>query len=387
MTNRQPLARRATVRAAGLALTVGAVLVLSVGCGRGGEGDASGPPRATPVAVAIAIQQDVEVIRRSVGTVRATESIEVASEIDGVISVIAFSESGRVQAGDVLFRLNAHEAEAQLEAARARLNRIQREAETIAQLFGRGSATQKEHDDSRSALLEAQAAERVTQTLLDQHTIRAPFDGQVGLRQRSLGAYVRAGDPLTTLVATDPIEVRFQLPERAMAEVAVGQPVSLRSPAFPDRSFVGRVAAVDTSVDPQTRSITVSARLPNPQAQLKPGMFADVELVTQVRRDAVIVPETAIISRGAEASLLIVDDQGAAARLRVRTGQRRAGLVEIVDGLAAGTMVITSDPGQVREGATVDPRPDQTLAALGIDAERFIRDLPAAPARAERRDP
>lgn len=349
---------------------------LLTGCGERSNPAASPAPATTaglPVAVTEAIRQDVEVVRRSVGTVRAIEMVNLASEVEGLIEQIAFQESARVEQGQVLVRLNARQADAELEAARARRDRIALQFDSLEHLHQRGAATNKEYQDIRSEVTEAEAQLRLAEIRLDQHTIRAPFDGQVGLRQQSVGAWIRAGDPLTTLIATDPIEVRFQLPEQALAEIAAEQRVVLRSPAYPDHALTGEVVTIDSVVDPQTRSITVVAHLPNGQGRLKPGMFTEVTLVTAVRPNAVVVPETALATRGSETTLFIVED-GLAQRRRVTVGQRRGGQVEIRAGLDAGQVVITSDPEQLRDGLAVAPHPDTTLSALGL--------APAGPANA-----
>lgn len=349
----------------------------------GGCGSEEAPPaaqqqaRVTPVAVAAAVRQDVPVMRRAVGSIQAVNAIDVTAEVPGFIAAINFEEGQRVRKGDVLIQLDQDQAEAELAAATARRDRIRSEFQSIQQLQQRGAATEKEFQDIRTELQEAEANARVAEIALADHTILAPFDGQVGLRQQSLGSYVQPGDPLTTLASVDPIEVAFELPEQDLGKLAAGLPVTVQPAAFGDRRFAGDVTAVDARVDPATRTVRVMGRLDNADGVLKPGMFVNVNLTVETRRDAVVVPETAVLQRGAAAVVYIVQD-GKAAERAVVLGQRRAGLVEVREGLDSGAVVITSDQGQVRNGAAVQASPDRTLASLGIDPAPFVSGLPEA---------
>lgn len=333
-------------------------------------------PREAAVSVAAAAERDVEVTRRAVGTVRAVDAVDVTPEVAGLIAEVRFAESMPVNRGDVLVTLDSEQAEAQLRAAEARRDRVAREAEQIEQLFRQGAATEKEQQDIGTELVEADAAVRLAQIVLDDHTVRAPFAGEVGLREVSVGAYVEPGDLLTSLQSVDPIEARFALPEADLGRVAPGQRIDAIAAAYPGRRFTGEVIAVDARVDPATRTVTVAARLPNPDGALRPGMFVDVTLVAEVRRGAVVAPETAVLQQGEQAVVFVVEG-GKAARRNVTLGQRQGGLVEVREGLAAGAVVVTSDQGNLRDGAAVKPTVDATLAALGIDPAPFVGGLPA----------
>src|SRR5690606_28800997 len=142
----------------------------------------------------------------------------------------------------------------------------------------------------------------------------------------------RPGDEFTTLTSVDPIEVEFALPEQALGRLSPGLSVSVKPAAYPGRSFVGQVSAIDSVVNPATRQVTVVARLDNPQGLLKPGMFVNVELVLEVRQHAVVVPETALVAEAGQSVVLVVRD-GKAERVPVQLGLRRGGLVEVKEGL------------------------------------------------------
>lgn len=358
-----------------VALLAAAVLLVPA-CGRGDapQGAGGGGARASAVAVARAVSQDVELAARAVGTVQAVESIDLTTEVQGLVESADFEQGQRVAVGDVIVRLDSARAQAELGAAVARRDRLRREAETIEQLYREQAATNKELLDIRVELTELDAQVRVAELKLEDHEIRAPFTGQIGLRLKDRGAYVQPGDALTTLQSVDPIEVEFAVPEREIAQLRPGLRLTLRTAAYPERVFPGAVAAIDPRVNMQTRSVTVVGRLPNADGLLKPGMFGEVELVVQVREDATVVPETAVFIEGSRGSAFVVSD-GKLQRRRITLGQRGAGLVEIREGIEPGDLVVTSDPSRLRDGAAVNPRPDDTLADLGIDPAPFVQGL------------
>jgi membrane fusion protein (multidrug efflux system) len=181
--------------------------------------------------------------------------------------------------------------------------------------------------------------------------IRAPFDGRVGLRRVSLGSLISPGTVVTTLDDTSTIKLDFTIPETFLSAVRPGLDITARSVAYPDVSFSGRVASLDSRVDPATRSVTVRALLPNPEGLLKPGMFLTVRL-SRGATDALLVPEHALVPEQGDVYVFVVKDETAEKR-RIRTGQRRVGDVQVVDGLVAGELVVTEGTQKLRDGVAV----------------------------------
>ena len=173
-------------------------------------------------------------------------------------------------------------------------------------------------------------------------TLRAPFSGQVGLRNVSVGEFVSVGQDLVTLVRLDPIEVDFAVPEGALAQVRTGQKLQLTVDAYPGQQFGGDVVAIDPVVDPNSRSARLRARIANPDGRLKPGQFAQLRLDTGGNRaDAILVPEQALMQQGDTRYVFTVVD-GKAKRTDIKTGVRTPGFVQVVEGLKAGDVVITA---------------------------------------------
>jgi len=309
-----------------------------------------GPQSVDTVAVA---RQSMPVTIRSVGTARAAESVALTSEVEGRVESIHFEAGNRVAASDVLVRLESREERAAVSEAQARVRRASADLERERQLSQPKVVSESRLDQLAAELGVAQGQLEAARARLHNHTLRAPFAGRIGLRDVSPGAYVGTGTTIATLVDLDPIRLRFSVPDGVVGYLRPGLGVEARTDAYPQRLFAGDVAAVDTAFEVETRSLMVEAHLPNPDGALRPGMLLNVELIIDRRRDALVVPEAALVLRGDESYVYRVSD-GTARRVAVRTGQRRAGLVEIRAGLAAGDRVVLRGVQKVQDGVPVE---------------------------------
>jgi membrane fusion protein (multidrug efflux system) len=173
----------------------------------------------------------------------------------------------------------------------------------------------------------------------------------VGLRRVSVGSLVNPGAVITTLDDTSTIKLDFTVPETFLADVTPGLAITARSAAYPAQAFVGKVSSVDSRIDPTTRSVTVRALVPNPSGLLKPGMFLTV-LLSRGAADALLIPEQALVPEQGDVFVFVIKD-GVAEKRLVRTGQRRVGEVQVVQGLAAGESVVTEGTQKLRNGVSV----------------------------------
>lgn len=310
-------------------------------------------PRSVPVEVAPAHQVAVTSDIRSIGSLQSDESVQVASEVAGRIHEIRFKEGERVKAGDVLVQLDDALVKASESEMRARLDLAKANYTRAQQLQKTGSGTARSLDEAFADLNTSTALLNLQQVQLAKHSIRAPFDGVVGLRSVSVGAYIDTGTNLVNLEKLDALKVDFKVPEIHLRNVMPGQAVSVTVDAFPDRSFEGTVYAIDPMVDVNGRSLSVRARLPNEEMLLRPGLFVRVVLKGKDERTAVFVPEAAIVPRGQERFLWVIEN-GKAAERKVELGQRMAGEVEIVSGVEAGAQVVTAGQGRLRSGSVVE---------------------------------
>lgn len=341
------------------------VLVLA-GCGGSepgpGAGGGGGPPggMALPVEAVTLRPEPLSAGLETVGSLRADESVVVRPEVAGRISRIHFTEGGRVQAGQSLFTLDASLARASLNEAAANLQNSRRAVERAGQLVEENLIARADYDTARAALGVDQARVASAKTALSKMTLTAPFSGQIGLREVSVGDYVNAGQELVTLVRLDPIEVDFSLPESAMAQLQTGQSVEVTVDAYPGETFSGEVVAIDPVVDPNSRSVRLRAQIPNSDSRLRPGQFANVEVDAGAgQANALLIPEQALMQEGDVRFVYTVLD-GKAHKTPIRTGKRVPGKVHVLDGLAAGDVVITAGQGKpmMREGAPVTVLPE-----------------------------
>ena len=354
-------------------LLIAGLLVLG-GCGGKDEAaaGAGGPPGGMQLPVETVTVQPQALVAglQTVGSLRADESVVVRPEVAGRIVRIHFTEGGRVIAGQPLFTLDSSLAQASLNEAAANLENSRRAAARAGQLTKEQLIAQAEYDRARAALGVDQARVASARTTLSKMTLRAPFSGQIGLREVSVGEFVDVGQDLVTLVRLDPIEVDFSVPETALAQLRNGQKLGVTVDAFPGDTFAGEVVAIDPVVDPGSRSARLRAQIPNPDGRLKPGQFAKVQLDTGTdNAQALLVPEQALMQDGDTRFVYTVVD-GKASKAVVRTGARVPGMVQVVEGLKAGDVVITAGQGKpmMHDGMAVMVLPPPGEAGPPADA-------------------
>ncbi|MEQ8370667.1 MAG: efflux RND transporter periplasmic adaptor subunit [Alphaproteobacteria bacterium] len=317
----------------------------------GEEGGRRESPPVPVVAVAARLGPITDRIE-SVGTARAAESVIITVRQRGTIDTIAFTPGADVAAGDVLASLEATVEQAERDEVRAQRDELQRGLDRAVSLAQRGTVPQARVDELRDQVRAADARLAASQARLAEYTIRAPFAGRVGLRQVSPGAQVEPGTPITTLDDTDPILIEFSVPEIAIGALVPGLPVVALTPAWPDHIFIGQLDEIDTRVDPVSRSVAVRATFPNTEERLRPGMFLTVQLETGVQRDAILVPEEAVLPQGVRQFVYVVSD-GKAIRTEVTLGRREPGIVQVEAGLSPGELVVVEGLQKVRDGRAV----------------------------------
>jgi membrane fusion protein (multidrug efflux system) len=292
----------------------------------------------------------------ALGTLRANESVVVTANVTETISAIHFDDGQRVAAGDVLVEMTSAEETALLEEVRARVDEAERQFDRVRSLAASGSASASLLDERRRDLDTARASLVAVESRLKDRVVKAPFAGVVGLRTISLGALVEPGDVITTLDDDRIMKLDFTVPSVFLPSLRPGLAIEARAPALGERAFEGEISAVDTRVDPVTRSVQVRALLANPDRVLRPGLLMRVELLRNPRQ-ALSIPEEALLHRGDDHFVLALTeaDDGAtiAERRQVQIGARRPGFVEITGGLGAGERVITHGNDKAKPGEPV----------------------------------
>ncbi len=316
-----------------------------------GKGAPGGPPAVAVEVARVAVVKLPQAIA-AVGSLRSDETIVVRPEIAGRVAQIAFREGERVAAGDTLVRLDDSVQRADLARAEANLVLSKSKYERAVDLRNKGFISSQAKDEAENMLRVAQADTELMRARLAKAEIRAPFHGVIGLRQVSVGDYVKEGQDIVNLEAIDPLKVDFRVPEVFLARVRGGQTLQITLDAIPDRTYPGQVYAINPLIDANGRSVVLRARVPNVDARLRPGMFARVQLITTGERDTLVIPEESLFPVGDDKYVYKVVD-GRAQRQKVETGQRRDGRVEILAGLAASEQVVTAGQLKLRDGAAV----------------------------------
>lgn len=334
------------------------------------------PPPATITAQAAKSQEWVTRLP-AIGTLIASQGVDVASQVAGIVTSLGFESGQDVPEGKQLVQLDISVELADLASAEA----TQREADVAfkrqTDLLRKSVASEANVDTALAKRDTAAAAVNRIKALIAQKSIDAPFAGRLGIRKVELGQYVSPGLTMVTLQALDPIWVDFPMPEQNIGKLRRGQVLELTVDAFPGETFKGKITSLDARVAQDTRTLLVRGTLSNPDRKLLPGMFANVAVLAGAPAQVVTVPRTAITYSLYGDSVYVVKPEAAedaetdkaakqpapdaekkeevfvVERRFVTTGQIREELVEVTSGLAAGEQVVTTGQLKLRNGSRV----------------------------------
>ena len=303
---------------------------------------------------------------KAVGSVEAINGIEVANEVSGVVETIAFESGDTVKKGDILIRLDAAIDEAALRTRRAEAQLAEQEFKRVSDLLPKRAVSQSQYDEAKANFDAARARVNEAEAQLSKKIIRAPFDGKLGLRLVDQGEYSGTGTPIVEINMLDPIYVDYTLSEKDLPMVQQGYDVVATVAAIPDSHFAGQVSAINTSVNPQTRTVRIRATLGNEDNQLRPGMFATVATRQPQDREVVTVPRTAVSYNTYGDFVFVVEenDDGELVvnRRTIQTGNTRDSRVAVLDGLKEGEQVVSKGLLRLRAGQRVEVQEDEQPA-------------------------
>lgn len=338
-----------------LALLVALSLPLAAGCGKKGAAGGGFQMPPTPVEVAVVTPQTVRDQFRALGSLASQDQIEVVSELNATVVDLPFDEGQAVPAGALIARLDDREYRAASEHASAARDQAKSNYERAKTLKAQDAIPQQSLDDATTALKIAEADAALAHARYDKTRIRAPFAGVISRRHVSRGAYLQSGTVITELARVDEMKVGFSTPERYLPLLKVGVPVDVATPAFPNAHFPGRISVVDPVIDPQTRTVQVIARIPNPARRLRPGMSANVSVTFSERPGALVVPDEAVFAQGNQSFVFVVGDSNKVSLAPVALGTRDSSRVEILHGLSAGQKIVRAGHQKLFPGAKVMP--------------------------------
>jgi len=274
------------------------------------------------------------------------------------VTRVYFEDGQRVRKGMVLVTMANDEERALLDGAEATRADAQRIYQRNERLSGDGAIAASELEKSRAMADASSATVRSLQARMRDRVLIAPFDGVLGFRRVSEGAFVSPGEVVATLIDDSSMRLEFGVPSVYIKDLKKGLIVEASSGDTPGRVFTGELTSIDNAIDPVTRSVKVRATLPNQTRELRPGMFMKVAL-SSTSRSALAVPEIAIIAEGSQTFLYVVDQTSQPAiaqKVKVVLGERVRGVVEVVEGLESGDLVVSDGVLKLRPGAPVRVR-------------------------------
>lgn len=311
--------------------------------------------RATPVTIASVQRLEFADAVVAVGTLEAWESVDIRPSVAQIVTDLLFEDGDSVEAGQVLALQKQDAEKARFSELSASLIDAKREVERLTNLATKNQVAQTDLDraTTRVQVLEFQLEE--VQARIQDRTIRAPFAGQLGLREVSPGALITPTTRIVTLDDLSRMRLTFSVPATQLGVLSLNQKVVARSAAVTE-NFEGRISAIDSRVDPVTRSIQVRAEIPNPERRLRPGLLMNTRVRANPRM-AVVIPEEAIESRAKEHYVWLLQNGDTAVKKQVRIGGRSAGVVEIIGGLDEGQQIVVDGVGLLRMSpAKVQPK-------------------------------
>ncbi len=335
------------------------------------------PKPAIDVETELARRMDWQSRLPAIGTLKASQGIDLSVEIAGTITDVQFQSGEKVSKGQAIVLLDSEMEQASLASAEADLNLSRLEFQRARSLLDRQAISRSEYDRLNAESQKAAASVAQLRASLSKKRILAPFSGTIGIRQVDVGDYIAAGTPIATLQDLTTLYVDFFLAEQHVPLLKLGQRVQLQVAAYPGERFEGVISALNPKVETTTRNVQVRAELGNPDGRLLPGMFADLQVLLPTETAQVVVPETAITYTLYGNSVLLVTEgtppEGVSSdepylvveRRFVTTGERRDGLTVVLDGLEGGEQVITAGQLKLDSGTHVAIAENRTLKLDG----------------------
>ncbi|MCG7906247.1 MAG: efflux RND transporter periplasmic adaptor subunit [Candidatus Thiodiazotropha taylori] len=296
------------------------------------------------------------------GSLVAVQGVTVSAELGGKVSKIAFESGDRVEAGDLLVRLDTTAEEAQLRSAEAAEKLARINLDRNRGLRANKTVSQSDLDTAEANYKQATAQVENVKATIAKKTLRAPFSGQLGLRQVNLGQIIEQGTPVVTLQTIDPIYADFSLPQQRFSSVAVGNEVRITTDAAEDKSFSGKIIAINPEIDQATRTVRIRSTLSNQEELLRPGMFANVKVIMPQQDDVLAIPATAVLYAPYGDTVFVIDttkdeatgeEQKTLRQQIIRLGRTRGDYVAVVTGLKEGETVVTSGVFKLRPNMAV----------------------------------
>jgi membrane fusion protein (multidrug efflux system) len=306
---------------------------------------------AMPVSTAKVTKMDYALDLLAIGTVAADESIDLSANVTETVTALHFQDGQQVKKGTLLVELSAAEELAALSASKSQLTEHDREITRLQSLVKDGAAPEARLEERRTMAEVAKQNILEAEARLADRRIVAPFDGWLGLRRISVGALVSPGTVIVSLDKIDVVKIDFSVPETYLGMIKEGTEIEARTEASRDRVFKGRLAHLDSRIDPATRAVAARAEVPNADLLLKPGMLVTASLRVEPRI-SLSIPERALVPIGSKAFVFVIADDKAK-RVEITTGRRKPGYLEVLKGLEENQFVVADGLVGLQDGMAV----------------------------------
>lgn len=342
----------------------------AIATGSGCDDKSKAPAAAPPAHVTVTTvdQRDVPIQVRAVGTLRANQIANISAQIAGNLVDLKFEDGDKVKVGNPIALLDSDVQKSSYEAALASMETAKFTYENTKEMLAAEASTPFEVTQNLNAYNESKSIVAQQKAVLDKLTLQAPFDGRLGIHMRDVGDYLDQGDDIVSIVDDDPMLIDFRVPELFADRLAVGQQVTLTPTASSGGAVTGKVAAVDPQIDLDTRTVLVRAEAPNPDSRLISGRFVHVEQTIGTIRDALLIPQQAIVPDTRNTGVFVVKDDMTVERRTVELGEYLGTDVVVTDGLKAGERVVLRGWQSVHSGAKViidDSDPTMSKSGTG----------------------
>lgn len=319
---------------------------------------------------------------KSVGSVTPVNGVRISNEVPGVIKEINFESGDRVKEGTTLLKMDTDIDEAAVRTRRAETKLAQQKFDRFSDLLPKKAVSQSQFDEAQANLEVAKAQVNEAEATLNKKVLSAPFAGTLGIRLVDQGEYMPTGTPIVEINMLDPIYVDYTISEKELANVKVGHKVNVAVAASANKALPGKVTAINSSVNPDSRTVRVRATLSNPDRQLQPGMFATVKTVRPTDRDIVYIPRTALSFNTYGDFVYVIEkndqDKLTVKRRDVKTGPTKGGNVAITENLKAGERVVAAGLLRLRSGQSVQITSDDDNVSGDKNNQQQANDSQAA---------
>lgn len=338
-----------------------------------GEYFANMPTPSHAVTVEEIVAQDWSPRIAAIGFIEPIQGISVSTEGSGIVRKINFESGQQVKAGDVLLEIDSDVEKANLRSAQGRLPSIKANLDRMRQLYSRGSVSKGQLDEAQANYQELQGQVDSLKAAIERRTIRAPFDGIMGIRNAYLGQYLNAGNDIARLEDISQFRIRFTIPQTRIADIMIGQPLSIFVDAYADTPFEGQITAIEPQINHDSGVVQVEASIPNKDGKLRSGMFAKLDVKLPTQSEQILIPQHAINFTLYGQTVYVVEEQtpeegeepekGKAegdkvlvAKQRViEVAEREEEYARVVKGLKPGETIVTSGQVRLSNGSHVKP--------------------------------